>query len=143
MQYLPLDHPFWGQDCRGPALAHKHGEHVGATGGHDDCPCRDCGLTPARWAKMVRLNETDDTPLQLPQQGEPGFVPQEKQYTWPARVNKYKDWVPGQQTWIASSMGMPQDPFNGQYVDGDPRGPGRGDLSPAWVEWALNARWVR
>lgn len=120
MELRPLDHPFWSQDCRGPALSHKHGEHIGDGPDHDDCPCRDCGLTQARWADAVGLN-ADDAPLQLPQ----GDAPKEPRLTWEMRPNKHKRW-----------SGALRD-----YVDGDPKGPGRGELSPAWVEWALVHPW--
>ncbi len=69
-----LGHTFWTQDCRGPSLAHAHGDHVGANySKHDDCPCKDCGLTPNRWSQMVHVE--DDQPLQLPQMTPPFMEP--------------------------------------------------------------------
>jgi hypothetical protein len=124
----PYHEAFWTQDCRGPALGHSHNDHVGEVGApHMDCPCKDCGLTPNRWAEMLRIvdpaslsAELDDAPLQLPQPGELG--------------------VPIMEPGLAKGE-LRQYVGSGQYVDGNPKGPGRGLLSPAWVEWALKAEW--
>lgn len=133
---------FWASECgaRGPALIHTHGDCADPERRrHEQCPCEECGLTPERWAMMTSPNvvrlvppeasqipHPDDEPLQLPQPGEMlDGAPVERQGTWPARVNKHKQWSPALR----------------DYVDGDPKGPGRGELSPAWVEWALSYRW--
>lgn len=105
---------------------------------HDQCPCVECGLTPERWQMMVQPSivriehemreagippeaDPDDLPLQLPQPGELGVPIMEARLNG-NRPNRYKLW----------------DGVKADYVDGDPRGPGRGELSPAWVEWALD-----
>ena len=48
---------FWQQTCgaRGPGLGHTHSQHIGNLRDyHAACPCRECGLTPERWAQLVQ-----------------------------------------------------------------------------------------
>jgi hypothetical protein len=61
---------FWRQDCRGPGLGHTHSSgpdcdpHAGI---HAECPCRDCGVTPLVWARLVTVSEQyPGRPKQIP-----------------------------------------------------------------------------
>lgn len=67
---MALVETFWLQDCRGPALRHTHHDHVGDNpNAHADCPCRDCGVTPRVWARLMEMADPDSLPLALPQPG--------------------------------------------------------------------------
>lgn len=138
---------FWATDCgaRGPALPHTHGDcQDPERRTHHLCPCIECGLTPERWLALVTPNirmippeadiamreagivDPDDLPLELPQPGELGVPIMERRATTRGtRDNRYVQW----------------EPMLGSYVSGDPNGPGRGPLSPAWVAWATTAHW--
>lgn len=135
---------FWASECgaRGPALIHTHGDCMDPERrDHSMCPCVDCGLTPERWVSLIHPNivklvppeadiamreaglpgDPDDQPLELPQPGELG-VPIMERHMATGKLRQWSERVLG-------------------YVDGDPRGPGRGLLSPEWVEWALHYGW--
>lgn len=124
---MRMGHSFWKQDCRGPGLSHTHStrDHVGDDPNiHMHCPCHDCGLTPERWSQLTHPDQ-DDKPLELPQDG----IPREPALA----TGELRTWVP---------IIVREKEVGGSYVDGDPRGPGRGLLHPAWVEWALTATWL-
>lgn len=123
---------FWASECgaRGPALPHTHGDCMDPERKrHEECPCIECGLTPSRWAQMTSPNVVKLVPPEADiAMREAGVVDRDDQ---PLSLPQ-----PGE-------LGVPimeRKMATGQYP-GPADGPGRGLLSPRWVEWALHHLW--
>jgi len=144
----PQQHPFFREQCpaRGPGLSHTQN-------GTSMDPCADCGQSwtdAGETATQRRLRELGSLPARPRNEwAAHTFQPtitglclrcrhSQAEGNHPAGVGTPPIMEPG----LAKGK-LLQYIGGGQYEDGDPNGPGRGPLSPAWMNWAGLHKWKR